>query len=176
MKSKKGFTLLELMVVVLIIGILASIAMPQYKKAVDKAKVTSILPSMKRWKDALTEYKLQHDTYCKRGTEENCDELPDATDVDANWPNDWSGGRCGDSNFCSSGFWDCDIDSHGAVYCDHTVLARKHYGIIMYQADDPDQENLRNKTICSGYGNEMRAFCRGIGAQQLEESDIFIMN
>ena len=61
--NKKGFTLLEMLVVVLIIGILAAIALPQYQMAVMKAKVASMLPLMRRWKDALTEYKLQHSDY-----------------------------------------------------------------------------------------------------------------
>jgi len=35
---KNAFTLLELMIVVIIVGILASLAMPQFTKAVEKAK------------------------------------------------------------------------------------------------------------------------------------------
>ena len=40
--NKKGFTLLELLVVVLIIGILAGIALPQYRKAVVKSKLAEV--------------------------------------------------------------------------------------------------------------------------------------
>lgn len=38
--NKKGFTLMEVLTVVLIIGILSSVALPQYRKVVERSKFT----------------------------------------------------------------------------------------------------------------------------------------
>jgi len=61
--SSKGFTLLELLVVVVIIGVLASIALPQYRKAKDKAKYATIQPIVKAVGDAMERYYMVHNAY-----------------------------------------------------------------------------------------------------------------
>ncbi|MCL5041500.1 MAG: pilin [Gammaproteobacteria bacterium] len=55
MKAQKGFTLIELMIVVAIIGILAAIALPAYQDYTARAKVSEVLLSMSQCRTSVTE-------------------------------------------------------------------------------------------------------------------------
>ena len=61
--KNKAFTLIELLVVVLIIGILTAIAVPQYRKAVDKAQITKIMPLVDAILKGQEMYFLTHGEY-----------------------------------------------------------------------------------------------------------------
>ena len=62
-KNKQAFTLIELLVVVLIIGILAAVAVPQYKKAVVKSRYAKLKPLVNAIANAEEVYYLANNEY-----------------------------------------------------------------------------------------------------------------
>ncbi|MBR3632236.1 MAG: prepilin-type N-terminal cleavage/methylation domain-containing protein [Elusimicrobiaceae bacterium] len=62
-KHTQAFTLVELLVVVLIIGVLSAIALPMYQGAVDKSHWSTMLPGAKAIKDAEEAIKMSNGAY-----------------------------------------------------------------------------------------------------------------
>jgi general secretion pathway protein G len=62
-RGQQGFTLIEIMVVVIIIGLLAAIIGPQVMGRVDDAKITKVHSDLQAIESGLTLYKLDNFRY-----------------------------------------------------------------------------------------------------------------
>jgi type IV pilus assembly protein PilA len=60
---QKGFTLIELMIVIAIIGILAAIAIPAYQNYTIRSQVTEGLSLADGWKTSISEYYAQNGSF-----------------------------------------------------------------------------------------------------------------
>lgn len=88
-RTQGGFTLIEIMVVVVILGILAALVVPQVMNRPDQAKVTVAKGDIKAISAALDMYKL--DNYAYPSTQQGLDALvekPGGNPQPKNWNRD----------------------------------------------------------------------------------------
>jgi general secretion pathway protein G len=60
LRTKSGFTLVEILIVVIILGILAAIVIPQFTNASQDARESSLLSQLQTLRSQIELYKLQH--------------------------------------------------------------------------------------------------------------------
>ena len=80
-QNLQGLTLVEVMIVIVIIGILSSIAIPTYFSTKEKAKMAATISEIKILEKMIQAYNIDHDSY-----PENLDELGRKTPKDP-WGN-----------------------------------------------------------------------------------------
>ena len=81
-RLNSGFTLIELMIVVAIIGVLAAIAIPQYQNYVARAQVSEAFSLASGAKTAVAEYFMLNGTFPADNAEAG---LSDAADISGNY-------------------------------------------------------------------------------------------
>lgn len=83
----KGFTLVEILIVVVILGILAAIVIPQFTSASEAAKASSLVTQLQSLRSQLELYQLQHNgEYPAQAT--FWAQLTEETELDGTTPED----------------------------------------------------------------------------------------
>lgn len=59
-RTQKGFTLVEILIVVVILGILAAIVIPQFSEASTEARLNSLSSNLQTMRSQISLYKVQH--------------------------------------------------------------------------------------------------------------------
>ncbi len=155
-KNSKGFTLLELLVVVLIIGILAGIALPQYKKAVTKSKLSTMKFLIRDILRAQEIYYLTNGEYASKFLDLDVDmPIPnEKEDEDSKYIYDW--GSCSVNDYhavCRNKQIKMNLDYYYAY-------ASERPGLRVCTVGTTDLNDYRNK-ICEEDLNAVRHLVYG---------------
>ncbi len=130
--GKKGFTLLEITVVLVIVGILASIGIAQYHKVVRESYFGEAKTNLSMLRKLMIAYKDEYGSYPANVTQEY---NPLGVDL-ALWGNGRASDACADANFFFQ--YDCwgDVEVGGTAQIPRCIAFRCESGGKNPQAPD----------------------------------------
>ena len=149
--NKKAFTLVELLVVILIIGILAAIAVPQYQLAIEKSRASEAFTLLKSIAQAYEVYYLSHPS----------DTTPTLADLDIDIPGKKS----------KSGSYSVINTQHYTIYlwpsphALRTISEKPAYYIAYYKSKQNFYCILPERTKAN-YNSKYTAVCKSLGGVQ----------
>jgi general secretion pathway protein G len=137
--TQNGFTLIELMVVIVILGILAAIIGPQFMDKPDQARHTQARLQIENFKTALKLFKADNKTYPT--TEQGLSALITAPSGDSRYKNYPKGGYI-ENNSVPKDPWDNDyIYLCPGVYDDFDLMS---YGADGVQGGDGYDSDIKS--------------------------------